>query len=304
MKHFDYLRLFFKGVVVGMIDIVPGISGGTVVLIMGIYEELLQAIQAFDMAALRLLITGQFKNLWKHLQGPFLLPLALGMGLSMMTTVQLITYLLNNHPIQTWSFFLGLILVAIFTVYKKIKQWHVRTVLISLGGVVVAYGITQATPLHIPYTTSWFIGLSGCIAVCAMLLPGISGSYMLVLLGKYVFMLHALQTFQLNILIPFALGGVVGLLSFSRLVAWLLHRYHDNTLALLAGFMLGSLSKVWPFQQLLNTSAYNSWIISSAQSPATYHQECVIFQTLFWTSLGVLTVVGLGRLAHQKKISE
>ena len=299
-----YWLLFLKGMGMGSADIIPGVSGGTIALITGIYEELLQAIQAFDAAAFRLLSTRQCKALWKHLHGAFLLPLLLGIGLSLATTVQLVTYLLAHYPIPTWSFFLGLILVSAFTVYQKIKHWQLRTLLISLGGLVLAYSISRATPLQTP-NTSWFIGLAGAIAVCAMILPGISGSFVLVLLGKYAFMLHALQAFQWGILVTFALGGVMGLLSFSRLIAWLLRQHRDDTLALLAGFMLGSLNRVWPWQQSWSALTHNRLAVLQNLSPlqfqTTYHQDPMVPQALLWMSLGMLLVVSLEKQARRQK---
>ncbi len=293
-----YLSLFLKGVGIGSADIIPGVSGGTVALITGIYEELLEAIQAFDMSAFRLLKKGQCKALWQHLHGTFLLPLLAGIGLSLATTAQLVTYLLVYYPIQTWSFVGGLLLLAACTVYQQIKQWHLRTLLVSLGGLVLAYSLTQTAPLHTP-NTGWFIGLAGAIAVCAMLLPGISGSFMLLLLGKYSFMLHALKDFKLGILITFSLGGVVGLLSFSRLVAWLLRQHHDNTLALLAGFMLGSLNQVWPWKQHYGFLALSDGSLAATQNPfslqlqTAYHQDPLVLQALLWMSLGILLVIGM-----------
>lgn len=287
-----------------MADIVPGVSGGTMALIMGIYEELLQTIQAFDLTVFRLLSTGQFKALWQHLNGAFLCPLLLGIVLSLLSTVRLVTYLLAYYPIQTWSFFLGLVLVSAFTIYQRIKRWHLRTVFMSLVGILLAYGATSMAPLHTP-NSGLFLGLAGSLAVCAMILPGISGSFILVLLGKYAFMLHALQSFRLSSLLPFALGGVVGLLSFSRVVAWLLHRHHDNTLALLAGFMLGSLNKVWPWQQSWAVLADNTQAVSRNLSPlqfqAIYNQDPLVLQALLWMSLGILLVVGLEKQARHKK---
>ena len=301
-----YLLLFLKGVGVGSADIVPGISGGTIALITGIYEELLSAIQSFDITAFRLLKKGQFKMLWRHLHGAFLLPLLSGIGLSLMTTVQIVAYFLAYYPIQAWSFFWGLLLVSAFTVYQKIKQWHLQTLLISLGGLVLAYGVTQAAPLHTP-NTSWFIGLAGAISVCAMILPGISGSFILLLLGKYAFMLNALKDLKLDILLTFSLGGVVGLLIFSRLIAWLLRQHHDNMLSLLAGFMLGSLNKVWPWKQLWsplslgNGSVEVGQNLSPLQFQAVYHQDSLVPQALLWMSLGMLLVVGMERQARSNK---
>jgi putative membrane protein len=307
VKHVQhYLLLFLKGVGIGSADIIPGVSGGTIALITGIYEELLETIQAFNAIAFRLLTKGQFKALWQHLHGTFLLPLLAGFGLSLATTVRLVIYLLVHYPIQTWSFFWGLLLMAACTVYQQIKQWHLRRLLISLGGLALAYGITQATPLYTP-NTGWFIGLAGAIAACAMLLPGTSGSFMLLLLGKYAFMLHALKDFKLDILATFSLGGVVGLLSFSRLVAWLLRQHHDNTLALLAGFMLGSLNQVWPWKQqhnflaLSNSSLVDIQNLSSPQLQTTYYQDSLVLQALLWMGLGMLLVIGMGRQTRNKK---
>lgn len=290
-----------------MVDIIPGVSGGTMALIMGIYEELLQSIQTFNLAALRLLRTGQFRALWRHLNGAFLFPLLLGIGLSLTTTVHLVIYLLAYHPIQTWSFFLGLLLVSSLTIYQKINKWHLHTVIISLVGLLLAYSVTRMTPLHTP-NTSLFITLAGTLAVCAMILPGISGSFVLVLLGKYAFMLHALQSLQLTTLIPFALGGMIGLVSFSRGIAWLLRRHYDNTLALLAGFMLGSLNKVWPWQQSWSVLADNTLAVPRNLTPlqfqALYQQDPLVPQTLLWMSLGMLVVVGLEKQARYRKHSD
>lgn len=275
-------------------------------LIMGIYKELLESIQGFNATAIRLLSVGQFKALWQHLNGAFLFPLLLGIGVSLTTTVQLVTYLLAYYPIQTWSFFLGLILVSAFTIYQRIQQWHLRMVLMSLAGGILAYSITRMAPLNTP-NTSFFIILSGALALCAMILPGISGSFVLVLLGKYAFMLHALQSFQLTTLIPFALGGMIGLVSFSRGIAWLLHRHHDDTLALLAGFMLGALNKVWPWQQTWSGLAGNSLIVPRNLSPlqfqAIYHQDPLVAQALFWMFLGMLLVLGVEKQARRKNRS-
>ncbi len=303
----NYWLLFLQGLGIGTVDIIPGVSGGTMALIMGIYEELLQSIQAFNVTALRLLTAGQFRTLWQYLNGAFLFPLLLGIGLSLATTVQLVIYLLAYHPIQTWSFFLGLLLVSAFTIYQRVRQWRLRTVFVSLVGFILAYSVTRMTPLHTPHT-SLFIGLAGALAICAMLLPGISGSFVLVLLGKYTFMLQALQNFQLSTLAPFALGGIAGLLIFSRGIARLLHRHHDNTLSLLAGFMLGSLNKVWPWQQSWSTLTDNSAGVPRNLSPlqfqAIYHQDPLVIQALLWMSLGVLLVVGLEKQVLYRRRSD
>ena len=301
-----YLLLFLKGVGIGSVDIIPGVSGGTIALLTGVYEELLQAIQAFDSTAFQLFKKGKFRALWQYLHGPFLFPLLTGIGFSLTTTVQLVAYLLVYYPIQTWSFFLGLLLVSAFAVYQQIHQWNLWLLFISLVGFLLTYAITQATPLQTP-NSSWFIGLAGAVAVCAMMLPGISGSFILLLLGKYTFMLKALKDFRLNILVAFSLGGIIGLLSFSRLIAWLLRRYHDSTLAFLAGIMLGSLNIVWPWKQLwdplsLGNSSFGiGYNLSPFQFQTTYQRDPLVLQALLWMSLGMLVIVGMERQSRSRR---
>ena len=296
-----YLLLFLKGVGIGSVDIVPGVSGGTIALITGIYEELLGAIQSFDLAALRLLKQGKLGAFWQHVRGAFLLPLLLGIGFSLVTAVHLVTYLLHSYSIQTWSFFGGLIVLSSFTIYQRIGHWHLRRLLISLGGGLGAYALTQAPPVQMP-SGSWFILLCGALAVCAMILPGISGSFVLLLLGKYAFMLNALKTFNVSVLATFCLGAVVGLLSFSRLISWLLRRYHDSTLALLAGFMLGSLNKVWPWKQALDPLGMaDSCNLSPAQFQIVGQQDPLLLQAFFWMAVGMVLVMVVERQAGGKR---
>ena len=297
-----YLCVFLKGMGMGSADIIPGVSGGTIALLTGIYEKLLTAIQSWNTTALTLLRTGKFKALWQHVQGPFLLPLVAGIGVSMLTTVHLVTYLLAQYPIQSWSFLGGLVLASAWTVYQQIKQWKCLTLLFSVGGIVLAYGMTQAMPMHTP-DTPWLMGLSGAIAACAMLLPGISGSFLLLLLGKYECMLHALKALKLDLLFPFSLGGVIGLLSFVRLIAWLLRHHHDHTLAFLAGLMLGSLNKLWPWKQPIDLPGVAASSIAQNMAPLQYPQDPLVLQAVLWMSLGMLLVVGMEKIAQIKQQS-
>ncbi len=293
-----YGWVFLKGLLIGAADLMPGISGGTVALITGVYEELLDALQAWNGTALGLLRHGEVQTFWQHIRGGFLLPLALGIGLSLLTTVQLVSYLLAHHPIQSWAFFLGLLFISTLMVYQKILHWRWHTVVISVLGIFLSYGITSITPLNTP-NTSFFLLLSGILCICAMLLPGISGSFVLVLLGKYGFMLHALKTLNLPALLPFAAGGVVGIFAFSRMLAGLLRWYHDPTLSLLAGFMLGALHKVWPWQHAWGgANNINLW-------PQQFQEVCqkdpLLAQALFWWSVGILVVLALERQAQMRR---
>ncbi len=249
----DYLLLYSKGLAMGAADVVPGVSGGTIAFISGIYQTLLDSIKSFDGRALRLLFQFKLTELWAHVNGTFLLVLLAGIGTSILSLSKLILYLLKNEPIVIWSFFFGLIIASTVLVFKEVKNKSLIMVWVSaIIGALIAFLITRATPAETP-EAYWFIFISGAIAICAMILPGISGSFILVLMVKYEFILQSLQAFNLPVIITFASGCVVGLLSFAHLLSYLLKRYHDLTVSLLAGFMVGSLYKVWPWKQVLET---------------------------------------------------
>lgn len=241
------LTLFFKGMAMGAADVVPGVSGGTIAFITGIYEELINSIRSVDLTALQLLTKGKFKELWAHVNGNFLLVLIAGIGVSVLSLSRVVLWLLENQPILLWSFFFGLILASIWSVGKSIKAMKPGLVSMFVIGAVVAFWITRVAPANTPETW-WFIMLSGSVAICAMILPGISGSFILLLMGKYKFILGAIKSFNLMVIGFFGVGMVAGILAFSHLLNWMLKRYHDLTIALLAGFMLGSLNKVWPWK--------------------------------------------------------
>jgi len=247
-----YGQLFLKGMAMGGADVVPGVSGGTIAFITGIYERLLDAISSFNGEALQYALKFRWPALWKHIDGTFLVVLLSGILFSILTLAKVIHYFLEEYPIQLWSFFFGLVVVAAYVVAKDISRWRVRVIIAGLGGIAIAYFITLATPAQTP-TDLWFIFLSGAIAICAMILPGISGSFILLILGKYEYILEALNERNLLVIAVFAMGCVVGLLSFAKLISWLLDRYYNTAIALLAGFMIGSLNKIWPWKQVLST---------------------------------------------------
>jgi putative membrane protein len=248
----SYFFLFLKGLAMGAADVVPGVSGGTIAFITGIYERLLNAIRSVNGTALQLLLRGRIAEFWKHTDATFLLVLVLGVGTAFVSLAKLITFLLKAYPEMLWAFFFGLIAASAFVVSKQVRQANVAVWLIGIVGALVAYFITVAVPAETP-TALWFIFLSGAIAICAMILPGISGSFILVLLGKYEYMMQAIKTLQIKDIAVFIVGAVMGLLSFSHLISWALRRYHDLTIALLTGFMVGALNKVWPWKQTLKT---------------------------------------------------
>jgi putative membrane protein len=246
------LILFLKGVAMGAADVVPGVSGGTIAFITGIYDELLNSIRSVNLKAFQLLLKGRFAELSAHLNIPFLLVLGSGIALSLLSLSKLVLYLMEHQPILLWSFFFGLVLASIWTVGKQLDRFGPGMMSLFVAGTVVAFWITTVSPTQTPETW-WFIMMSGAIAICAMILPGISGSFILLLMGKYRFILESLNEFRLGVILLFSVGMVVGITSFSHFLHWLLHRYRNHTIAVLAGFMLGSLNKVWPWKVPIKT---------------------------------------------------
>jgi putative membrane protein len=248
----EYLLLFSKGMGMGAADVVPGVSGGTIAFITGIYEELLDSIRSVNGEALRLLSRFNLKAFWRHINGTFLVVLITGILFSIASLSRGVLFLLENYPIMLWGFFFGLIVASALVVGKKITKWRPIVVLSGLVGIAIAYWVTVAVPMQTP-EAYWFVFLSGAIAICAMILPGLSGSFLLLLMAKYEFMMNALKELQLDVIAVFAVGCVTGLLSFSHVLNWMLKNYYNITVALLTGFMVGSLNKVWPWKYTVQT---------------------------------------------------
>lgn len=247
-----YGMLILKGMGMGAADVVPGVSGGTIAFIVGIYEELVDSIKSINGPTLKMLFTGKIAAFWHAINANFLLSIVAGIAISIFSLAKLITYLLVYHPILVWAFFFGLVLASTWFVSKDIKRWNWKTVLSFIIGTALAYYITVATPAETP-TNLFFIFLCGAIAICAMILPGISGSFILVLLGKYFYIMEAVKTFNVPVMLVFICGAAIGITTFSRVLSFALRKFHDTTIAVLAGFMLGSLNKVWPWKETLQT---------------------------------------------------
>lgn len=242
-----YFGVTFKGICMGAADVIPGVSGGTIAFLMGIYSELLDSIKSINGQALKLLLSGKIAAFWKHINGNFLASLFLGILISVLSLAKLMKYLLEFHPIPLWSFFFGLILASAIYILKGLDKWSIQNIIALLVGVGIAAFICVASPAQTP-TDLWFIFLSGAIAICAMILPGISGSFILLLLGKYEFIMAAVSEMNILVLVVFAAGCAVGIISFSHFLSWLLKKFYMVTIALLSGFMVGSLLKVWPWK--------------------------------------------------------
>lgn len=249
----DYAVLMLKGMGMGAADVVPGVSGGTIAFIVGIYDELINSIKSINLESLKLFFSGKWATFWKKINGNFLFFLLAGIGISVFSLAKLITWLLVNQPILVWSFFFGLVLASTWFVSRDIKEWKSwKTWVAFVIGAVVAFYITVATPAETP-SNLLFIFLCGAIAICAMILPGISGSFILVLLGKYFFIMDAVKTLDVVVIAVFGAGAFIGITSFSRVLSYALAHFRNITLAVLTGFMLGSLNKVWPWKEVVET---------------------------------------------------
>lgn len=254
MRNFiDYIIIFLKGLAMGAADVVPGVSGGTIAFISGIYEELLDAINSININTLKILKNKGFKAAYKSINGNFLFALILGIGISIMSLAKLIKWMLENEPILLWSFFFGLVLASVFFVGKQIRNWNPVKILMLIIGTSLGYYITILPAMATHETPAWFLFISGALAICAMILPGISGSFILLLLGAYKPVIEALDERDIKTLLIVGIGAIVGLLTFSRLLKWLFDKYKYVTLAVLTGFIAGSLNKIWPWKQVIES---------------------------------------------------
>lgn len=256
-----YGLLALKGMAMGAADVVPGVSGGTIAFITGIYEELISSINNVNLSLLKTLRTEGIVAAWKQLNGTFLLVLFTGIIISIASLAQAVTYLLDNHPVLIWSFFFGLIVASAILIGKSIKKWTLGVSLMLIIGGIIAFWISSIQTVVNEDSASWYIFLSGAIAICAMILPGISGSFILVLLGSYNVVLSAVKDREFATILIFMSGCLVGILSFAKLLKFLFARFKELTIALLTGFMIGSLYKVWP------------WKIDIGNKPIVIHSD-------------------------------
>jgi putative membrane protein len=245
----DYLGLTARGFAMGSADVVPGVSGGTMAFILGIYEELINSIRdILNPEAIKLILRFKFKEVLSVLPWKFLLAIGIGILLAILSLARFLEWMLENHPALLWSFFFGLVIASIFTVSKRVKQWGGTTVVGTIIGAIAAYYVVGLVPLETP-NAPWFLFLSGALAICAMILPGISGAFILVLLGKYQYVLSAVNDRDIITLLIVAVGAAVGLVTFAQILGWFFKRYHDMTVAVLIGLMIGSLRKIWPWKE-------------------------------------------------------
>jgi len=292
----------------GTADVIPGVSGGTVAFITGIYEELLHSIKSIDKEAFELLVRFRVADFWKKINGSFLISILAGIVTSLVSLARLMTYLLDQHPVQIWSFFFGLILISSPLILRDIKKWNAGTAISFAIGIVAAYLITVLSPTETP-TNLTFIFFCGALAICAMILPGISGAFILLLIGKYEYMITALIELNIPVIIVFVLGCFIGLLGFSRFLSWILAHYRFPTLALLAGFMLGSLNKVWPWKEVtlfrINHEGIRVPAFDRSIWPWDYFERTgkdpLLLKAILFAAIGILLVVAIEKTAAYLK---
>lgn len=291
----NYGILILKGMGMGAADVVPGVSGGTIAFIVGIYEELINSIKSINGTSLKMLFTLKLRKFWQAINGNFLLSIVAGICISIFSLAKIITYLLTTHPILIWAFFFGLVLSSTYFVSLRIKKWDIKRVIAFILGVIAAYYITVATPAETP-NNLFFIFICGAIAICAMILPGISGSFILVLLGKYYFIMEAVKTLNITVLLTFVCGAALGIVSFSNVLSYLLRKFHDITIATLAGFMLGSLNKVWPWKETISTYTDNHGVLKPLIEQNVLPNQQILESFL-------LMLIGFGMVYAIEKIS-
>ncbi len=286
----------------GAADVVPGVSGGTIAFISGIYEELIGSIGKIDFGLIKTLRKEGLKHAWTSINGNFLLAVFTGIAISILSLAKFISWLLVNQPILLWSFFFGLVLASIYFVAKGIKRWSLAVVLVFAVGAISAYFITSLPPSD-NFNSLPFLFLSGALAVCAMILPGISGAFILVLLGSYKTVLDAVHERELQTILAVGIGAIFGLLSFAKLLKWMFAHYKNITLALLTGFILGSLNKIWPWKEVLATKIYGDKVIPVIEnniSPFAFQGDNQFGYAVLLGILGFSLIFILEKLASKK----
>lgn len=301
----DYVVIGFKGMAMGAADVVPGVSGGTIAFISGIYEELLGSLSNINLSLFKTLKNNGFKAAWKQLNGNFLLSLFIGIFISIISLAKAIKYLLENEPILLWSFFFGLVLASIIYIAKQITKWNFVSIVVLVLGAFLAYYITTLNPLVNESSSLMFMFLAGAVAICAMILPGISGAFILVLLGAYKPILTAVNERDIKTVGIVGLGAIVGLLLFSKVLKWLFANYKNYTLAVLTGFIIGSLNKIWPWKETLtwriNSHGIKVPFNQQSVSPFSFDGDAQFIGAVILALFGFALILLMEKLAVQKK---
>ena len=281
-----YSIISIKGMAMGAADAVPGVSGGTIALLLGIYEELINSIGNINISLFKELYKNGFYSFWKKLNGNFLLSLITGILFSLVTFVKLTAYFFDKHPILIWSFFLGLVLATIYVIYKLIKSWNYINIIFVIIATLISFYLTKINAIDNINISLSYILICGIIAASAMIIPGISGALILVVLGLYSTMINAVDNLEFDKIITFTSGAIIGLLSFSKIIKWMFSKNSSLTYSILLGFVIGSLSKVWPWKSELEQNIL----------PSSYIGENYLFYSIILISIGFLLIFSLEKI--------
>ncbi|HRW62764.1 MAG TPA: DUF368 domain-containing protein [Bacteroidales bacterium] len=308
MRSFIKTHIIFalKGFAMGAANVIPGVSGGTIALITGIFERLILAIKSFDAVAIKLFFTGKIKDFIKHTDLYFLISVFFGMIVSVVSLAKLLEFLFAAYPVFVWSFFFGLILASVYYVGKTIEKWKISVIITFIIGAAFAVLISMLNPAT-QNDSFWYLIICGVVAICSMILPGLSGSFVLILLGNYeLVMIQAVSNFDFHILIPVAIGAVVGLIAFSHILSWIFKKYKDQTIAILTGFILGSLSILWPWKDAIYKIDVNGdYILNKGERiiqgyskflPESFTNEVII--AILLMIIGIISIAVIEKLAN------
>lgn len=285
----EIIILILKGMAMGAANVIPGVSGGTLALITGIFERLINAIKSFNIQAFKYLFTGKIDKFIKHVDFWFLVSVFTGVGVAIISIARLFEYLFVNYPIYLWSFFFGLVLASVYFVGKTVKNWNITVIIAFIAGTITALAISMLSPAS-ENDSFVYLLLCGIVAVCSMILPGLSGSFVLILLGNYqLVMISAINDIRIDILLPVVIGAGIGLIAFSHILAWLLKTYHNQTLSTLTGFILGSLGILWPWKETI-TQAFGDKVKTVGYDWFIPSIDTEFFIAIFIMVLGIASI--------------
>lgn len=306
------MLVVLKGIGMGAANVIPGVSGGTIALITGIFERIINAMKSLDGTAVKLLFKGKIKELIEYIDFYFLVAVFTGMLISIFSLARLFEYLFNNYPVYIWSYFFGLILASVYFVGKTIEKWKTSVIIAFIIGTAIAVTLSFLNPA-VQNDSFLYLIICGVVAICSMILPGLSGSFVLVLMGNYeLVMIHAINDLNLKVIIPVGIGAIAGLIAFSHFLSWILKKYKDQTIAVLTGFILGSLSIIWPWKNTIyKTNEAGEFVLKGTEKivqgykmviPDTLNTE-VLYATLFMV-IGIVTIIVVEKLATHKNIEK
>jgi len=285
----EHLTIFIKGLAMGSVNAIPGVSGGTIAMITGVFERIINSIKSFDLSAAKLLFKGKFKEFAKHVDLIFIVTIIFGNLVAIVSLAKLFEILFRDYPIYIWAYFFGLVFASVFFLGKTIKKWHIGYIAAFFAGTIIAAYISIATP-GMENDNLWYLMLCGAIAICCKVLPGTSGAFVLLLLGNYhLVMIESIIHARFEILIPFIFGAVLGLIPFSHFLSWLLKHFHDSTISILTGFILGSLGTLWPWKKTIIETFGEKKVITGFEwnMPQMNSEFAIAF---VWCVLGILTI--------------